>query len=223
MTIPLPTIYAVTRAGIVSLTFSLLGCGSSVPPRLYLLSGGSGAAAIASQERGGGRAQQGEIALVSATPGVRLGVAVTIPQYLDRPEIMVRTNEYELEPMENARWAEGLTITASRAIADDLSMLLPRDDVVSLPTRTERAFDYRINVEFTKFDIGTDGRAEVAGRWVIVEVSADKERASARFRYAGDAGALDGKLAAAAMSDMLSKVSLEIQAALQQPSFANRR
>lgn len=136
MTIPLPTIYAVTRAGIVSLTFSLLGCGSSVPPRLYLLSGGSGAAAIASQERGGGRAQQGEIALVSATPGVRLGVAVTIPQYLDRPEIMVRTNEYELEPMENARWAEGLTITASRAIADDLSMLLPRDDVVSLPTRT---------------------------------------------------------------------------------------
>ena len=137
---------------------ALAGCGGSPPPRLYLLSSATPApsgntAAQASS------ALQGLYRTASSNPPA-IGVLVTIPQYLDRPEIMVRSDTYEMRPLADARWAEGLAVTASHAVADDLRALLPGDDIISLPTNIDRPFDYRISLFQYEAAVGTPPPAQ---------------------------------------------------------------
>ncbi len=207
-----------TRPGpsLLAALLSLSSC-SSPPPHLYLLNSlATPPSAGADEKSGGNTASTG-----SSRPGsgaitaqaLTLGVATTVPAYVDRPQIMVRNGANELVAMDDARWAEDLSVNTARTLAEDLAGLLPAADVIMSPDRSARAVDYAVHVDFGKFDIDSQGNTTIAGRWSIAE-SSGRERASRRFFRTERAERNSFDAIAAAMSRNLLGVSSDIAAAL---------
>jgi hypothetical protein len=212
-------------SGIASIAglITLVGCSGSPPSRLFLLSSGPvqvlGERAMLSSDS---RQPMFDVRGPSA-PGARAAVAVTVPQYLDRPEIMVRTDNFELKPLPDAKWAEDLTVTASRTLAEDLSRLLPAYDIVAWPNRFEQPVAYRVEVNLSHFEMNSPNQVVIAGRWVITDDTATKERATANFQRAAVVAGSDPKSIAETMSALLGRVGSEIAAELQMQQTVRHR
>jgi hypothetical protein len=206
-----------------ALLITVVGCSGTPSPRLFLLSPGPiqspGQRAMLSSAGG---QPMFDVHPPSAS-GARAAVAVTVPQYLDRPEIMVRTDDFELEPLPDARWAEDLTMTASRTLAEDLNRLLPAYDIIAWPNRSGDPVGYRIDVNLSHFEMNKPNQVAIAGRWVITDDRAAKERASANFRNAAFVAASDPTSIVEAMSSLLGGVSSEIASELQKQQTVRRR
>jgi len=192
----------------------LLGTGCSSPPsRLYLLnSTGSPAAPSAAMSAASGTSQPPRTG--ARAKGALVGVAVTVPEYLDRLDIVERTSANELKPNYAAQWGEPLGVTATRVVAEDLMALLPTDDIIILPSRIPREFAYQVNLELTRFESDAQGNAVLFGRWSVLDRDG-AEKASGRVQRSEQAEGAGYDAMAAAMSRNLAVVSAEIATALK--------
>ena len=199
----------------------LSGC-SGPPTRLFLLSPG----AVQAPGESAMLPPNGEQAILDARSGSAARTAIVdvrVPQYLDRQDIMVRTDEFELKPLPNAQWAEDLTTTASRTLAEDLDRLLPAYDIVPGPARSDAPVSYRLEVSLSHFELNSPNQVVIAGRWVIADEGAGKERASRNFHNSAFLGTSDPKSIVATMSGLLGGVSTEIATELQRQQTVRRR
>ena len=210
--------HSIARCGGALLLALLLPACSSQPSRLYVLnatlpaeqaqaaaqSGASGLASGASERIGRARPSRGAV----------LGVSVTVPEYLDRLDIVERTGSNELKPNYQAQWGESLSVTATRSVAENLLSLLPEDDVLVLPARNAGQVDYQVTLDLSRFESGADGEFVLAGRWSVADQDG-KERASGRILHAEQARSGDYAGMAAAMSRNLATASAEIAAAVR--------
>lgn len=193
---------------------AIAGC-SSPPAQLYLLS----SAAPAPQDHPAATAGfvgQGSSRMPAGTraAGSVVGVTVTVPGYLDRLDIVQRTTANEIKPDYSAQWGESLSTTASHAVADNLTSLLPSDDVVILPSRVRRSYDYQVTLDLARFESDQGGRSVLAGRWSIADRDGN-ERAGGRVLHEEQAEPGSYDRMAAAMSRNLAAASADIAAALQ--------
>src|SRR5215469_6910250 len=196
--------------------FSALVSCSSPPSRLYLLSSTeTPAAAQPSVAAAVSGSSQPAAALRQNGPVV--GVTVTVPEYLDRLDVMERTSANELKPIYAAQWGESLATTATRAVAENLSARFPSDDIVILPSRSQRRLDYQVNLDLTKFESDSEGNSTMAGRWSIAD-SDGVERTSGRVQQTQKADGPGYDAMAAAMSRNLAIASTEIATVLQRLS-----
>lgn len=192
---------------------SICAACSSSPSRLYLLSAVSAPPQVAA-------ADAGSAVMATTPPRMRLsagtplvGVSVTVPEYLDRLDIVERTSNNELRPDYSAQWGEDLAVTATRAFAQDLGALLPAADIVTLPSRARRDVDYQLTLDLTRFESDSAGQSTLAGRWSIADASGN-ERASGRLLLAETAESGDYAAMAAVMSRNLASASGQIATAL---------
>lgn len=134
----------------------LAGCGTTPPPRLYLL----------------------DFPAVPALAGVEHGVAVGIgpielPQYLDRPQIVTRTGGNELHKSEANQWAEPLKHSVTRVLVVAVGRRLDSNRIYALPRRIRTPLDWRVDVDIGRFD-GTLGESAVlAARWSLFQGDAE--------------------------------------------------
>ena len=220
--------FSFRRASSRILTLAVLplavGCSSS-PSQFYLLSSSAtpppGHAMLkpADAEIGVGSSRPGNGSRRTAASLV--GVAVTIPEYLNRLDIVERVSANEAKPTSAGQWGEDLSVSATRAVAEDLTTLLPLQDVIMMPTRIARPLDYQVNLDLMKFDSDSEGNSILTGRWSITD-AAGVERASGRASYSERATASGYQAMAATMSRNLGAVSRDIAAALNKlpPSAA---
>jgi hypothetical protein len=94
---------------------------------------------------------------------------VTLPTYLDRPEILVSPAPHRLEVRAYDRWAEPLPNAFPRVLKQDLVVLLGPDAIVDFasepPPRPMQ--DYVLDVDVLRFEETGHGRAALAARWTI--------------------------------------------------------
>ena len=90
-----------------------------------------------------------------------------MPKYLDRPQIVTRSSPNKVELAEFDKWAESLDNILSRAMADNLGVLLETDRVVVLPRRRNLPLDYQVEVNITRFDTTTQGQTRLTARWIL--------------------------------------------------------
>jgi uncharacterized lipoprotein YmbA len=202
----------------LGLAACLVAC-SSPPQRLYLLN----PVQVPQSQHAelAGNSDQARRDISAPLSGIKAGLSVTIPDYLDRPDMLVRSNGNELSPLPDARWAEDLSITTARVMASDLTTALPGADIVAWPTRVERAINYRIAVDLTKFESDASGTVEIEGRWVLLDSRSGATRAGSHFHHTKFAGSMDAKTMAQAMSDLLAMTSAEIATQIQTLRLAN--
>ncbi len=182
----------------------LIAC-QSEPSRLYLLNSSPGPSFSAetafvspSLGRSGGQASAPVVA-----------VRVTLPDYLDTTDIVIRTGANELKPDHDAQWGESLAKDATRVLTEDLRAGLPSADVMMWPSRSSRAADYIVAVDLNRFDSNPAGDTVAEGRWTITD-AAGRELASAPVRREEKANGGGYDAIAAAMSRSLMGVSAEI-------------
>jgi uncharacterized lipoprotein YmbA len=92
---------------------------------------------------------------------------VTVPRYLDRPEIMRRIAPNELAPSPTDRWGEPLESQIARTLGHDLTALLHAQRVVPFPWYMRRDMAAVVEVDILRFEAAADGNALVVARWRV--------------------------------------------------------
>ncbi|WP_431861263.1 PqiC family protein [Azospirillum sp.] len=187
-------------------TAAVAGCGGA-DPRLYVLAPMEANAPV---KRGGGR-----------SIGVQL---VSLPEYLDRSEIVTYTSANELQANRDDRWAERLPTNVTRVLAENLSTLLTNDRVHVMPSRNGDRADYEVHVEVDRFERVASGQSVLDAHWTITDGATrkvlvrDETRLSSRVRDQGYPALV------AAMNDNLAVLSHEIAGAIARlPQKGGRR
>ncbi|MBN2299441.1 MAG: membrane integrity-associated transporter subunit PqiC, partial [Deltaproteobacteria bacterium] len=152
-------IFTVSRPGILILavlTIFLAGCAGTPPSRFYLLS--------PLHSSGHMQAQLTEPGCIS------LGIGpVELPQYLNRPQIITRISENELDLADFDKWAEPLDENISRVLVENLIGLLDPDSFAIHPWKGSMHIDYRIALEIIRFDGSLSSSASLVARWSIFD------------------------------------------------------
>jgi uncharacterized protein len=187
----------------VTLGASLMvgGCASQ-PSRFYLLSASPTTEAASLPTSG----QQG--------PTIGVG-PVTLPRYVDRPQIVTRTSPYEIKVAEFDRWAEALDANFSRVLADNLSILLPSARVVMPPWPRATPIDYQISVDVTHFLSQVGGDSVLIADWTLFKGEGQDALTSGRSRFSAAPGGQDYAAIVAAMSQTVASLSREIATAIK--------
>ena len=88
---------------------------------------------------------------------------VTVPPYLDRPQIVTRTSRAKLVLADFDQWAGPLADTIARVLSEDLSLLVPMERVVLHPGRGRSTRTTRSSVEAWQFDRGPGNQVVLSG------------------------------------------------------------
>lgn len=99
---------------------------------------------------------------------------VTIPDYVNRPQIVVRTSATEVKQASFDQWAGDLDEMIPRLLVEDLGARLPTDRFVVFPQISDLAFDYRIPISISRFDVSPSGGAVIVARWQVRHGATDK-------------------------------------------------
>jgi len=168
-------------------------CSSTPPPRYYNLSP--------------------QAAQVGTTAGPSVSVHTTVPDTLDRPQLVVTVNTNEVAILEQHRWAEPLAGEIGRAIAANLSRATGNPRIAAYPQATSLNADYRVLVDIQRFSGKLDGEVAVEALW-SVRATQGGERSSGRTSAQESAGKTYDTLVAA-YDRALAKISDDIAAQLK--------
>lgn len=92
---------------------------------------------------------------------------VVVPRYLDRPQIVLTEKDSnELKVSEFDRWAEPLSSSITRVLADDIALYLPQS-FVKPQFFTSEYFTYSVKVEINRFDAVMDEKVIFDAWWSI--------------------------------------------------------
>ena len=193
-----------TRAcvGLAVLSFLagvLTGCGSSPPARFYVLSVAPSVATEGTEQA---------LADYSVTVG-----PVSLPDAVDRPQLVVRVGANQVALLEEHRWAEPLKSEISRVVAENLAQLLGAKQVVTYPQNTSRDPDYRVLLDIQRFDSAVGQSAQVDAVWTVRGAAGSALKTGRTVAREGTAGDSYDALVAA-HSRALATVSAKIAEAI---------
>ena len=146
---------------------------------------------------------------------ISLGVGpVHLPGYLDRREILTRVAQSRLDVSQNDRWAEPLDENFTHVLAQNLSVLLGSDGVISYPWPFAKSPDYRVTVEVLQFECNSALEAQLSARWWIIDrngTGAPEPKESRLTRAATDRST---DASVAALSETVADLSRQIAQAV---------
>ena len=179
----------------------LTGCGTTKSSRFYTLN------SLKTQDT----AQK----TTSSDRDLSIGIGpVSIPDYLERPQIVSRTSQNELYIDEFNRWAGSLENDIARVLSGNLSTLLSEEHVSVLTSMPAAAVEYRIMLNVTRFDIMPDNTFLLKTQWRIL--GKDEKKLLMRESYLSEQ--IDGKdygARVAAMSRAIEMLSRDIAEAMK--------
>ena len=143
---------------------------------------------------------------------------VTIPETVDRPQMVFRVDPNQVEIAELERWAEPLKAAIPRLVADTLARELSASAVMTSRQSATLDFDYRVAIDVQRFDFSAGDGAAIDALWTIRGAKGAPRTGRSEAREAG--GSRDAQAMAVAQSRALEKVARDIAAAIrgmQQP------
>jgi uncharacterized protein len=153
------------------------------------------------------------LASQSRSSAITIGLGpVSIPPYLERPEVVTRLSDTEFSVSDWDRWGEPLEVSVSRVLQQDLAAENPAFQIVPFPWPSKTPIDYRISVDFQRLERTANGQAEVQATWSI-RTGAGKLVQNGHSMFADVAGS-DQRSASAALSGGIARVSGDIAQAL---------
>ena len=175
---------------------ALAGCGTSPNANFYTLG------AVDAPARTGAKASY----------IVAIG-AITVPDALDRPQIVTRTGANQVTINEFERWAGPLKGEISRTLAENLTQLLGGASVFTYPQSANVNADYRVLVDVQRFDSAPGDAASVEVLWQVRPAKGDARNGRSVVREAAGGAGYDALVAAHKRA--LATVSGEIANAIR--------
>jgi len=87
--------------------------------------------------------------------------------YMDRTQIVTRTEATEINLAETHRWAEPLHNNFGRILAENLSILMATDKISLHPSRNWSEIDYQVLVNVWQLDASKQGTVTLVANWSI--------------------------------------------------------
>ena len=144
----------------LALAAAVASCRQTPPTTFYTLS------PIADVQARAGAPAENEVA-------IGLG-EIVVPDYVDRPQVVVRTGQNTMELAELNSWVEPVRAQITRTIALDLSYLLDTRNVFALPSRLPLRLDYIVEVQVGRFDSDAAGRSVLDARWILYDRTGER-------------------------------------------------
>ncbi|HMK69075.1 MAG TPA: PqiC family protein [Stellaceae bacterium] len=181
----------------------LAGCGNDKPTHLYVLT------ATAEKTR------------PPSPTGLALGIGpITLPKYIDRPQVVSRIAANSLDQSAFEQWGGDLNDNITRVLADNLGSLLATDRVSLYPWKGAAPIDYQVTMDVTRFEQDADGNVVLDTFWSITSPGKDKALTMRRNIYSQPAPSAAGggrdaydAMVAAMNADLLA-LSRDIASAL---------
>ena len=184
------------------LLVSLGGCAGTPPSKFYML-----------EPISHGSVPPGTVTLDRA---VSIGLGpVTLPDYLDRSQIVTRTDQNTVQLAEFDRWAEPLSSNISRTLAENLVLLLQNDSIVQYPWPGSIDVTYQVLVDVYRFDGILGEKALLEVQWSILGKKGKRVLQLKRSTFVEPAGGTTFGALVAAQSRPVENLSREIASALQ--------
>jgi uncharacterized lipoprotein YmbA len=184
----------------LALCIGMLGVcciGSSPPSRFYTLS--------ASTPRPAAR---------TGAPTLTIRVApVSLPESLDRPQMLRRTGANTVEVLEFERWIEPLDVLLRNTLVADLSAQLPAADVLGASAPGVAA-DQTVVVSIQLLEATTSGEMSLDAVWFLLPRGADAPKQTHRTSVRHRAASGQPVDIAAAVSQAVEQLSQDIASVL---------
>lgn len=128
----------------------LTACGTSQPTKFYTLSS----------------VKDTNVKKIS-NKKITIGVdTVSVAGYLERPQIVTSAEGSEINMSEYNRWAEPLSYSVQRVVAENISSYL-KNGMAKPLTFNRSSYDYIVNIELNKFDGKLGETVEIDAWWSI--------------------------------------------------------
>ena len=156
-----------------------------------------------------------EVSALSTAPvSVAIG-PVTLPDRLDRPQLVVRTSANRVDILESHRWAETLKSEIPRIIAADLDVLLTPARVSAYPQNAGLDAGYRIMIDIQRFEMTAGEGVALDALWSVRRIDGGAVK-TGRSVVSEPAGAAGYDALVAAQSRALAVVSRDMSLALRE-------
>jgi uncharacterized lipoprotein YmbA len=180
---------------VVSLfVIGVTGCGGSKPSRYYLLTGHTGSSESRADPK-----------------DIKIGLGpIQFPEYLRRPQLASYVGSNQLNLAEYDRWAEPLEGNFSRVMAENLTELIPTDQVHIYPFIGNISLDYSIIIEVRKFEMDAQSQVKLIAQWQILQEAEKKPLTIKRSEYLEAVNSENYESVVAGMSKITTALSREI-------------
>lgn len=127
----------------------IAGCATSAPPRYYTLD---------------------PVSVQGTVPQVDFSVSVgpvSVPAFVDRQQIVIRTGPNQVHIAEFERWASPLKENIGRVVVQDLVSLLGTSRVTQFPETSAAGASYRVVIDIMRFDSELGKAASLDAYWTV--------------------------------------------------------
>lgn len=190
-------------AALTLFALALGGCGSSPKTSFYTL----GAASVPPES-------------VAAQASYRVAVGpVTVPDMVDRPQLVVRVAANQVTLLDQHHWAEPLRSEIPRVLAADLARSLGTAQVSAYPRNGGEA-DYRVRVDIQDFDSVPGEGVRLNALWSVQRgVAGENRLGRSAIRVPANGAGYEALVAAhgTALARMSQDIAGIIQAMQSQP------
>lgn len=146
---------------------------------------------------------------------------VTLPDLLDRPQLVVRTSPNQVDIIESHRWAESLKSEIPRIIAGNMALLLKPARVSASSQGGGLEAEYRILIDIQRLDM-TDGEGVILDALWTVRRAAGGEPKAGRFVISERAPTAGYEALVAAQSRALASFSRDLASVLRSEAASPR-
>jgi uncharacterized protein len=153
---------------------------------------------------------------LGAAEGATIGVfPVTMPDYLDRPQVVTRVSENEINLDEFSRWAEPLKDGFTRALVQNLSTLLNTAKVIKTTESPGIPMALQVGVEVVQFDGTLGGDVVLTVKWGLFGEQGKKLLVGKRSSFREPTGGATYEALVVAESRAVAALSREIAEAIK--------
>ena len=182
---------------LISLTLLFAGCGSSPNAKIYILS------AIDKDTSVPALQVEGHSITVKVGP-------VSIPDTLDQSPIVTRSGPNMLVADEFNRWSGDFQSDIQRIIGENISVLLPTNQVTLSQEIMLLPVDFQVIVNIREFDGELGGIVTLNADWTVARKGKDKLVMAKKSVFQENTDGADYQAYVATQSRLLAKLSQEI-------------
>ena len=139
---------------------------------------------------------------------------VSLPGFLERPQLVAWSAPGEVRVDEFLRWAEPLDASVQRVLTDDLETLLASHRVIRSPWARSTTVQCRVRVELVRFGLQPGGEIALSGRFVVLPAQSERPLHSRDVELRRDPGRADPGSTVEAMSALVADLAAEIAKAI---------
>lgn len=135
---------------------------------------------------------------------------ITIPGYIDRPQIVTKTKSSELQLAEFDRWAEPMSDMMIRTLAENMKALTGSNSIYTYPFSSQIDSAYQLRAYIIKFENNQDGNARLVVHWQLRDYNESSKFKNFHSEFKSNAIDTSYSSRIAALNDTLAQFAKEV-------------